>query len=131
VPNANDCPGCTVFHRLDQGGRSAVPAIFAMKLKPIKLVDAQEMARQHPDTFEVPSGAELRKLRKGDLVKVSNHAERFWVEIVSRDGDLFVGRVDNFLAGTVSHDDLIEFHVCNVYDILPPPHRKTRPILCI
>jgi hypothetical protein len=43
-----------------------------MKIKPIALVDAQEMARVHPYSFEAPPRSVLRKLRKGDLVKVSS-----------------------------------------------------------
>jgi hypothetical protein len=61
------------------------------------LVNATEMARVHPTTFEAPSKRQLRGIRpKGirlkDLVKISNHGERFWVEIVERDGDLPVRR---------------------------------------
>jgi hypothetical protein len=82
-------------------------------------VDAQEMARQHPDTFALPTPAELRKLEPGDIVKVCNKMERFWVEIVGRDGQLFLGSVDNYLdpAGPINYGDLIEFHACNVYEI--------------
>jgi hypothetical protein len=88
------------------------------KIKPIKLVNAEEMARQYPDTFEVPSSSVLRKLHKGDLVKVSKPGERFWVEIVSRKGNTFLGRVDNpLLFGDVGYGDHIEFHACNVYSV--------------
>jgi hypothetical protein len=91
-------------------------------MKPIKLVNAQEMARQHPDTFEVPSRAALSELREGDLVKVSNNAERFWLQIVARHGNVFVGRVDNLLLfGRVNYGDHIEFQACNVYDIQSAP----------
>jgi hypothetical protein len=44
--------------------------------------------------------------------------ERFWVEIVQRDGDLFTGRVDSYtLLAPVSYGDHIEFHSDNVYEI--------------
>jgi hypothetical protein len=89
-----------------------------VKLKPIKLVNAQEMARQYPNTFEAPPRSALRKLGEGDLVKVSNNAERFWIQIMTRSDDVLIGRVDNFLlAGDVSYDDLVQFHECNVFDI--------------
>jgi hypothetical protein len=56
------------------------------------LVNATEMARTHPTTFEAPSKRQLRGIRPKDLIKISNHGERFWVEIVERDGDLPVRR---------------------------------------
>jgi hypothetical protein len=89
--------------------------------KPILLVDAWQMSQQHPDDFFVPAHSEVCKLRAGDLVKVCSHGEmpeRFWVQIVSRHGSIFLGRVDNrLLFGSPDLDDLIEFHECNVYEI--------------
>jgi hypothetical protein len=69
-----------------------------MKIKPIKLVDAQAMARAHPYSYDAPSPAALEKLGKGSVVKVCDNWERFWVEVMSRDGDVFIGRVDNMRA---------------------------------
>jgi len=90
--------------------------------KRIQLVDAQQMAKEFPDTFEAPSPSDLHKLRTGDIVKVSNRAERFWVQIVSRRDDIFLGRVDNcLLSGRVGIDDHIKFHECNVFEIYDTP----------
>jgi hypothetical protein len=101
----------------------------AMKPKPIKLVNAAEMHRQYPDEFEVPSPDEIRALRKGDVVKVCNDRERFWVLIESRNGDVFAGRVDSMLLfGKVRYGDRIEFHADNLYDIFDPTQIKGRPL---
>jgi hypothetical protein len=43
-----------------------------MKVKPNKLVNAQEMSRQYSDDSKPQPRSAARKLRKGDLVKVSN-----------------------------------------------------------
>ena len=82
------------------------------------LVNAQEMARQHPETFLVPSDTALATLCKCDLVKVCSNDDRFWVEIESRDGDVFVGRIDNELITTgLRRDDRITFHRDNIYQV--------------
>jgi hypothetical protein len=59
------------------------------------LRDAQEMAKQYPDTFEAPSQGALENLELGFLVKVcdSDIAHRFWVELVKVDGEKLVGKV--------------------------------------
>lgn len=88
-----------------------------MKPKPIALVDAQQMSRTFPE-FWVPPSCDLSKLQAGDLVKVCNDRERFWVQIVSRRGSIFMGRIDNrLLYDGPNLDDLIEFHECNIYEI--------------
>jgi hypothetical protein len=89
-----------------------------VKVKPIKLVDAQAMARAHPYSYEAPSRSALSKLRFGDVVKVCDNRERFWVQIEKRKGDVFIGRVDNMLLfADVSYNDRIEFHADNIYEI--------------
>jgi hypothetical protein len=103
---------------LGSGGAAQFRPNITMKIKPIKLVNAQEMARQYSESFQVPPRSALRKLSKGDVVKLSNGAERFWVQIESRKGDVFIGHVDNFLlAGGVSYNDRIEFHADNIYEV--------------
>jgi len=88
------------------------------KTKHIQLVDAAQMAQSFPETFKVPSPAELSRLAAGDIVKVSNGDEAFWVQIVSRQDDIFLARVDNnLLFGRVTSGDLIQFHSCNVYQV--------------
>jgi hypothetical protein len=91
--------------------------------KLIALIDAQQMAREHPDTFQAPSNDTLQDLRPGDLVKVAQITERFWVQVVERrDSGVLLGKVDNhLLTGDAACGDLIEFHECNVYEVFDLP----------
>ena len=82
------------------------------------LVNAAQMALDHPETFSVPAAAELERVNKGDLVKVCDDAERFWVLVTERRGDVLTGVVANALCGTrLGLGDTIEFHVVNIYQI--------------
>jgi hypothetical protein len=61
------------------------------------LVDAQAMARAHPNTFDAPAQGELFQIMPGDFVKVCRNNERFWIEVTGRNGDMIVGAVANAL----------------------------------
>ena len=58
-------------------------------------VDAQAMHKKNPKTFKVPSKAKLKKIKKGDTVKISAGGERFWVTVSSVKGNKVCGKVDN------------------------------------
>lgn len=92
--------------------------------------DAQELHRQYPETFEVPSAERLDRVTPGSLVKVcvlswqadeEAGGERFWVEVLERHGDQLVGRVDNELDDTDKHGlalhDRVQFRLENIYDV--------------
>lgn len=83
-------------------------------------VDAQEMAKKHPDTFGCPSQNELSAIKVGYNVKVSYNNERFWVLVKKINGDEVVGQVDNdlVLEQPFSCGNLIRFEKRHVYDIL-------------
>lgn len=49
------------------------------------LVDAAQMARLYPDTFHLP---DLSGMVVGDVVKVCNGYERFWVTLTELTGQL-------------------------------------------
>jgi len=88
----------------------------------LEFVDAQEMARNHPNSFEVPDADELKGITTGAIVKVSCHDERFWVTVTSVEGDTITGTVDNDLVldgHGLSYGDTITFDKTNVYDISP------------
>ena len=51
----------------------------------LTFIDAQQMALDHPHTFEAPSSADLAQLEVGDYVKVCPGEERFWCQVVSID----------------------------------------------
>lgn len=112
--------------RVENGGNIG-PCCFAkfgmghMGTPPVKtpiLVNAATMASQHPGTFARPSAAEIATIKPGCFVKVCADAERFWSEVVDRDGDTFVGRVDNDLVVTrqLGFGDRFAFHADNIYN---------------
>lgn len=82
-------------------------------MKPtVRLIDAQERHHITPGTFEVPGPDRLDAIGAGDFVKIGlefpenedgMNGERFWVEVLQRNGDDFVGRVDNELYFTSHH----------------------------
>lgn len=85
------------------------------------LVDAIEMHRKHPKTFEVPTEKEIISLQVGDTVKLCfNGIERIWVTIIQIvDVDHMVGKVDNdpVLIWGLSYQDRVEFSYRNIYQI--------------
>jgi hypothetical protein len=87
----------------------------------MKFTDAQEMHRQHPDTFEVPPEAELDALSAGDHVKVCAGDERFWVLLTTVEGRALKGTVANDLLFTNQHGlrrgDPVAFEKRHVYQI--------------
>ena len=86
-----------------------------------EFVDAQQMHRHHPGTFEVPSDRRLASISPGDTVKVCNRQERFWVTVSSVDGEHITGVVDNQLMDDYGYNlgDSIQFekrHIYSIYD---------------
>src|SRR4051812_13850485 len=87
-----------------------------------QFVDAQEMHREHPTTFEVPPDTELAAIKAGDPVKVCTSDERFWVTVTEVAEHRIAGTVDNDLVFTDVHGlgygDAISFTRENVYSII-------------
>ncbi len=85
-------------------------------------VDAQEMAKQHPATFEVPHQKELDEIRCDDFVKICAASERFWVRVTSVTGDHIEGIVDNVLICSDEHNlffgQKVRFFKHHVYTIM-------------
>ena len=82
------------------------------------LVNARLLAFEF-DNFEVPPDSEIRKLKPGDLVKVTRNSERFWVRVDGYVGRKWHGTVSNKL---IRNDDLktgdaIFFTRKNIYDL--------------
>ena len=77
-----------------------------VKTIPGHIVDAAEMHRLHPKTFEVPDQDELDSLQAGDLIKICVEPpddmppERFWLKVTEADG---IGD-DMKITGEVSND---------------------------
>jgi hypothetical protein len=84
--------------------------------------DAQQMAIDHPDTFDAPSYEDLIEIRIGDNMKVCTGNERFWVMVTKVVHGEITGTVNNVLGGTVDHGlvhmDEVTFTHNNVYAII-------------
>lgn len=86
------------------------------------LVDAREMHRKYPETFDVPSELEILMLQVGDNVKLCfNEKERMWVKITEIVNiDHIIGTLDNDPVDVkeIKYGDRIEFSYRNIYSIL-------------
>ena len=86
-----------------------------------EFIDAQEMHRLHPATFDIPPVSELEKIKPSDWVKVCTGDERFWCRVDIVDGDRIFGIIDNDLVCTDIHGlkygDAISFGKNNIYAI--------------
>jgi len=84
-------------------------------------IDAQQMNQEYPDTFDVPNDDMIRNLDMGDMVKVSNGRERFWIEIAEKKTrGYFDGVVMNRLIFNKYYTlgSLVRFHTRHIYKIL-------------
>lgn len=91
----------------------------------VPLVDCRERAAESPDTFDVPSAAEIGGIHPGLHVKLffegSEFVERMWVIVkdVKPDGT-FTGTIDNDpLQPDWAHNDLVAFspeHIADIHD---------------
>ena len=59
------------------------------------LVDAQEMHRMYPQTFDVPSAEMLANVQPGWVAKICDDEQRFWTTVVSADDAFLTATVDN------------------------------------
>lgn len=92
-------------------------------------VNAQEMAKIYPDTFEVDSTEDIHELlffaveaQLDTWVKVCNDEERFWIKVISANSKGITGTVDNDLLGEYEYaygDKVFVPYEC-VYDYLIP-----------
>jgi hypothetical protein len=87
----------------------------------VSFIDAQQMSKDHPDTFEAPDANQLAVLQVGDIVKVCPGSERFWAEIKEIEGSTITAVVDNDLIYTEQHGlqlgDYIQFEKQHIYNI--------------
>lgn len=78
--------------------------------------DAQQRARENPETFKVPSEQDLGSLRVGDLVKLCSNGERFWVELVSLTDD---GQLGGVPASADAPIGILRFARRHIFDVEP------------
>lgn len=88
-----------------------------------RFIDARMMARDFPETFQVPSYEEIATLNVGDFVKVAcefkDGGERFWVQIfeVGEKRRWFKGDISNVLSTSeVGFGDEVLVFADNIYD---------------
>lgn len=71
---------------------------------PYTLENVERLNAAHPATFHIPSRTEREGLRRGDVAKLiftlpkpinGCESERMWVEVTGRDGDDYLGELDN------------------------------------
>lgn len=79
-----------------------VPSLGNAKVIP-GLLDAKAQHKKHPETFEAPSDAALKKIKPGNFVKVARNNERFWVRVTGFQKRRIHGAVYNKLD---NNDDL-------------------------
>jgi hypothetical protein len=87
------------------------------------LIDVQEWGREDPGIAPAPE--RLTAIKPGCCVKVipTDHAERFWVEVLVVDRDDIIGRVDNDLLATpLDRGDRVRLQRRHVLDVYWP-HR--------
>lgn len=94
----------------------------------LEFVDAQVMAKEHPDTFSAPDEIELSCITAGAFVKVCVDKERFWVFVTAVTPTVITGTIDNDLVYTRYHglryEDLITFEPRHVFNILDSSEAK-------
>lgn len=85
---------------------------------PVKLIDAQQIHKENPKTFEVPSKKELDAVKPGDDVKVCDGKERIWVKVQRIEGQKLYGYFDNVgFNPAMKLGGAVEFEKKHVYDI--------------
>lgn len=98
-----------------------------------RLQNVEELSQLHPRTFFIPPATERANLKPKDLVKLifvldeeapnGMEAERMWVQVGGRDGDVYSGFLDNqpSLIKTLEPGDQVQFrseHVAALqYDV--------------
>jgi len=82
-------------------------------------VDAQQMAKENPETFEAPTEEELEAIEVGWTVKVCNGQERFWTEVVEKGDGYLLVKVDNMLVYRRGYNlgDILKIENRNIYEI--------------
>lgn len=83
------------------------------------LVNARSLSLQY-DTFNVPSDADIRKIKPGDFVKLARNGERFWVRVDGYIARKWHGTIDNKLTENedIGYGDKIFFYKKNIYDVM-------------
>jgi hypothetical protein len=88
----------------------------------MKLINVEQRARQHPDTFVIPDTISRHNLKAGQLVKlIFDDRERMWVKVTEvLGGGSYKGTLDNKpVVVDMSLGDAVEFeaeHVASIWE---------------
>jgi hypothetical protein len=94
-----------------------------------ELLNAEHMARRHPNTFLILGRGLRSALSPGQCAKLCTGGERFWAKVTLTDGKgQYTGQVDNAMSGLGHHGlnygDVITFEAKHVLDIYAPSRDK-------
>lgn len=91
------------------------------------LIDGVQRNKEHPNTFYIPSEKDKKKVTVGLLCKLGFEptedaeeigGERMWVEVISADGDNFVGTLRNMpLFMPIEFGEEVAFNSKHIIDI--------------
>lgn len=61
----------------------------------------------------------ISNLKVGDIVKIANNLERFWVKIIELNENYVLGKIDNYLTFNKFYDyqDIVIFEKNNILDL--------------
>ena len=87
----------------------------------IEFANAQQLAREYPDTFEAPAYEDFNDLIPGDYVKICSNDERFWCKIVDIDHTTKI--INGSVQNNLIYNDwpvgkMLNINFDNVYSIL-------------
>lgn len=86
------------------------------------LVDAADLAKRHPLTFEVPSAQEIAAVEVGDYIKVCfNDLERMWLQVTLRDdvqGVFYAALRNQPVVVGAKYGDVYTVEPKNIYQIM-------------
>jgi hypothetical protein len=82
-------------------------------------IDTHQIQLLNPNNFTIPTNNDLNSLSVGNLVKIGNKMERFWVKIVEINKDFLLGKIDNHLTFSqkYNYNDIVLFEKNNIYNI--------------
>jgi hypothetical protein len=85
-----------------------------------KFINAVELSKKFPDSFQLPSRIMLSKIKVGDNVKVCLNNERFWclVKGIDFEKETIVASINNILQwNDLKLGDIVYLNFYNIYDI--------------
>ena len=68
----------------------------------------------------------ISNLKIGNIVKISNNFEKFWVKIIDKNDNYILGKIDNYLTFNKTYDyqDIVLFEENNILDFHNKQHSE-------